>query len=214
MKTKIISAGETNVYLHALDVLRHGGMVAFPTDTVYGLATLAFDEKYVDQLYIAKGRSHNKAIAILLGNFTQVDQVAKELNVTAKILANHYWPGPLTLIVEKHPQVPLAVSSLPTIGLRIPNNHIAIKLFEIAGPLAVTSANLSNRASATTAQEVLDQLGGRIHLIIDGGKSPGGVPSTIVDCTQTKPKILREGPITMRDIKQTLQNISNPPILS
>ncbi len=205
MKTTLLSATDPYTLRHAVDVLRNGGMVAFPTDTVYGLGSLAFDAASVDRLYIAKGRSHEKAIAILLTGTDQLVQVAQNLSPATLQLAEKFWPGPLTLVVEKHPNVPDSISPLPTVGVRVPDHLVALKLLAMAGPLAVTSANLSGEKNTNSAKEVMEQLNGRIHLIIDGGRSPGGIPSTVVDCTTPAPAVLRPGPISIRDIEKILE---------
>lgn len=205
MKTALLSANDPYALPHAVDVLRNGGIVAFPTDTVYGLGALAFDAMSVDRLYIAKGRSHERAIAILINDEVQLTQVAQNLSFSALELAKELWPGPLTLVVERHPNVSNAISSLPTVGVRVPDHPFARKLLAMAGPLAVTSANLSGGENTNTANEVMKQLGSRIHLILDGGRTPGGVPSTVVDCTTPEPVILRPGPISMMQIKKILE---------
>lgn len=202
MKTKILSANDSYTLRHAVDVLRNGGLVAFPTDTVYGLGALAFDRVSVDRLYVAKGRNHEKAIAILLSEAPQLSQVAQNVGEYAKRLAEKFWPGPLTLVVQRHSNVPDAISPLPTVGVRIPNHVVALKLLAMAGPMAVTSANLSGENNTNTAKEVLAQLDGKVHLIIDGGRSPGGVPSTVVDCTGPEPVVLRPGPISVMQINK------------
>lgn len=204
MKTEIISASSPNAITHAVDVLRHGGLVAFPTDTVYGLASLPFKAEFVDKLYVAKGRNSHRAIAILLGDISQLPQITTGLSHAAELLAKHFWPGPLTLVVLRRPSLPDVLSADPTIGVRMPNHPVALALLEKAGPLAVTSANLSGKDNASTAQEVAAQLGGRIHLILDGGAVPGGVPSTVVDCTTSGLEILRPGPITAEEIQRAL----------
>jgi L-threonylcarbamoyladenylate synthase len=122
-------------------------------------------------------------------------------------LAKQYWPGPLTLVVQRHPTVPETISPLPTVGIRVPDHLVALKLLAMAGPMAVTSANLSGESNTNSAKEVMDQLGGRIHMILDGGRSPGGIPSTVVDCTTPEPVVLRTGPISIRDIQKTLGKI-------
>ena len=205
MKTAILSANDPYALPHAVDVLRNGGIVAFPTDTVYGLGALAFDARSVDRLYIAKGRSHERAIAILIHDEEQLTQVAQNLSFSTLELAKKFWPGPLTLVVERHQNVPEAISPLLTVGVRVPDHSFARKLLTMAGPLAVTSANLSGGENTNTANEVLKQLSGRIHLILDGGRTPGGVPSTVVDCTTPEPVILRPGPISMAQIKKILE---------
>ncbi len=205
MLTKRLRADHPNALHHAADVLRNGGLVAFPTDTVYGLAAMPFDAESVNRIYYAKGRSHNKAIAILLSNAAQLPDVSANPSAMAHTFAKKFWPGPLTLIVPRHPRVPDAVSSLPTIGVRIPDHPIALALFTLTGPLAVSSANRSDQANTMTAGEVLAQLDGRIHLILDGGRTPGGIPSTVVDCTTPAPVILRPGPVKLKHLKAALK---------
>jgi L-threonylcarbamoyladenylate synthase len=205
METIILKTDRPTAYRHAQDVLRHGGLVAFPTDTVYGLAVLPLKNETVDRLYIVKGRSHQKAIAILIGKPDDLDGISLSPGEIAHKLARAFWPGPITLIVPRHPDLPASISNQPTVGVRIPNHPVALTLLQMTGPLAVTSANLSGRQSAATAEEVAEQLGGRVHLILDGGRSTGGVPSTVVDCTGEKPEILRPGPVTMEEILRALQ---------
>jgi L-threonylcarbamoyladenylate synthase len=185
-------------------VLERGGVVAFPTDTVYGLGALAFDAESVDRLYAIKGREHSKAIAVLIGSPEDLPHIASDPSQAAQQLAQRFWPGPLTLVVPRSTRLPEALSQSETIGIRIPDHEVARKLLAAAGPMAVTSANLSGQANTRTAQEVLDQLEGRIHLIIDGGPTPGDTPSTVVDMTGKQPKILREGPISEAEIKKAL----------
>ena len=204
MKTEIIRADHPIALTHAADILNHGGLVAFPTDTVYGLAVLPFQEENVERLFIAKGRNSDRAIAVLLGDYEQIGQVAKDIGDIARRWAQKFWPGPLTMIVPCLESIPKVLSSTPTIGVRIPNHPVALSLLRLVGPLAVTSANISGQANTNTAQEVFDQLNGRIHLILDGGRSPGGVPSTVVDCTLAEPFLLRQGPLTMKDLIQVL----------
>ena len=204
MKTKLISAKNPAAIAHAIDVLQHGGLVAFPTDTVYGLAAPVFNEESIDRMYIIKGRSNDKAIAVLLGQVDDLDKVAVNISNAARLLAERFWPGPLTLIVPRNPDLPEVLAPLPTIGVRIPDHPVAQDLLRRMGPLAVTSANLSGSENACTAKQVLDQLEGRVHLIIDGGQTPGGVPSTVVECTTPDFQILRNGPISQKDLDSTL----------
>lgn len=204
MKTRFLPAGSDDWAREALKVLRAGGLVAFPTDTVYGLGALAFDQRAVESVYAAKGRSEDKAIPVLLGDANDLDQVAISLPPTARQLAERFWPGPLTLVVQKRPNLPDAVSLSNTVGVRVPDHPVARALLRASGPMAVTSANLSGEPSPRTAEEVLKQLAGRVALIVDGGRTPGGVPSTVLDCTQTEPHILRAGPITLEQIREIL----------
>jgi L-threonylcarbamoyladenylate synthase len=204
MKTEILLAADPNAIRHASAVLRHSGLVAFPTDTVYGVGAMVFLAEAVERLYVVKGRSTDKAIAVLLGRSEDLDKVTQGLTPAAQKLAKKFWPGSLTLVVPKHPNLPKAVSSLETVGVRVPDHPVAQQLLVRTGPLAVTSANRSGEPSALTAAEVLAQLSGRIDLLLDGGHVPGGVPSTVVDCTTPIPCILREGPITGAEVEAAL----------
>jgi L-threonylcarbamoyladenylate synthase len=204
MKTDVIRADHPNAIHHAADILKNGGLVSFPTDTVYGLATLPFDEETVERLYVAKGRNTERAIAVLLGEMSQLKLVVKELDENALRLAEKFWPGPLTLIVPRLSTIPNALSPTLTVGVRIPDHPIALSLLRLVGPLAVTSANLSGSENTVNAQQVLSQLDGRIHLILDGGTTPGGVPSTVIECIGDEPKILREGPIPLQELEAVI----------
>lgn len=204
MKTEIILADHPIALPHAVDILRNGGLVVFPTDTVYGLATFPHREEFVERLFVVKGRNSTRAIAVLIGDPGDLSKVSVSPSVSALRLAKHFWPGPLTLIVPRHPALPDVLSPNPTIGVRVPDHPVARALLRLAGPLAVTSANLSGQQNTNTAQEVYEQLGGRVHLIIDGGKTPGGIPSTVVDCTQPELVIVRPGPISLEELKNVL----------
>jgi L-threonylcarbamoyladenylate synthase len=201
MKTEIIPATEIQT---ALEVLHSGGIVAFPTDTVYGLGALAFDNNAINSIYVAKDRPIEKAIPILIADVDDFEKVAADVPNMARIFASRFWPGPLTCIVPKKLTLPLAVSATDTVAIRIPNHVDARALLRAAGPMAVTSANISGGPNPSSAQEVYDQLNGRIPLILDGGKTQGGVPSTLVDCTGKLPVILRTGPITLSELMAVL----------
>lgn len=204
MKTEVLPTSDPNALRHAADVLRHNGLVAFPTDTVYGVGALAFKAEAVQRLYIVKGRATDKAIAVLVSRTADLPKVAKDLVPSAQRLAEKYWPGPLTLVVPKHPDLPAVVSALPTVGVRFPDHPVARKLLELTGPLAVTSANRSGGPNSLTAEEVLAALSGRIDLLLDGGRVPGGIPSTVVDCTGAQPVVLRQGPVSAAEIEAAL----------
>jgi L-threonylcarbamoyladenylate synthase len=190
----------------ALNILRKGGLVAFPTDTVYGVGALAFDGKAVESIYIAKDRPLEKAIPILIGDKADMEKVGMDIPDIAYELATRFWPGPVTILIPKQPTIPESVSATDTVGVRVPNHEVARTLLRTAGPLAVTSANISGQPSPSSAEEVFAQLGGRIDLIIDGGTTPGGVPSTVVDCTGEEVKILRQGPISLEEIRLKLSS--------
>ncbi|MBE3037459.1 MAG: threonylcarbamoyl-AMP synthase [Chloroflexi bacterium] len=200
MNTEVLSAQDPLALPRALEILQLGGLVAFPTDTVYGVGALAFDGAAVESIYAAKDRPVEKAIPVLIGDADDLAKVSAEVPEIALKLAARFWPGPLTLVMPKHPKLPEAVSAAPTVGVRIPDHPVARALLRLAGPMAVTSANLSGQPSPSTAQEVFAQLGGRIALILDGGKTPGGVPSTVVDCIGVEPQVLRAGAIHKSEI--------------
>ncbi len=200
MKTRLLPAEAPGALEQALQELRSGGIVAFPTDTVYGLGALVFDDYAVKSLYAAKGRPMEKAIPVLLADADSMESLTDTVPSMARKLAAKFWPGPVTLVVKKNARIPEAVSASNTVGLRVPDHETARGLLRMAGPLAVTSANASGRLSATTAAEVLAQLDGRVPLILDGGPTPGGVPSTVVDCTAQEPVILRAGPVSLEAI--------------
>lgn len=212
MHTQLLTLGASvslaESILRAKDLLLSGQLVAFPTDTVYGLAAAAFNPTAIKQLYRVKGRQSTKAIAVLIGNPGALEQVTDNINSIARQLAEHFWPGPLTLVVARHPSLPALLSPQPTIGVRMPNHPVALALLNLTGPLAVTSANRSGQPDATTAQEVDKQLGGRIPLILDGGPTPGGRPSTVVDSTLPELTILREGPISLAELRSSLAGMS------
>ena len=204
MKTEIVNADQPNAVFKAVQLIQNGNLVAFPTDTVYGLGALASDSGAVDQLFTVKGRHATKAIAILLGNQEHLASVAAEMTAMAQTFGQRFWPGPLTLVVERHPSLPHNLSKTSTIGIRMPNHPLTLELLDITGPLAVTSANISGKPNTVSAAQVFSQLQGRIPLILDGGPTPDGSPSTVVDCTGSKPVILRNGPISLNQLLSAL----------
>ena len=206
MKTTIVSARSLDAIQQALGILNEGGLVAFPTDTVYGLGALAFDGPAVESIYVAKDRPIEKAIPVLIGDTQDLEKVGTDVPEVAYQLAARFWPGPLTVVIPKKPTLPESVSATATVGVRVPDHAVARTLLRSAGPMAVTSANISGQPSPSTAEEVFAQLGGRIDLIIDGGKTPGGVPSTVIDCTENVLKILRAGPISLEAIMVKLSS--------
>ena len=204
MQTRLIPADQPEAIPAAIQALKRGELVAFPTDTVYGVGALVHDPEGIAQLYQVKERGAEKAIPVLLGDPGDLALVALEVGPVALRLAGRFWPGALTLVVPRHPALPEIISPYPTIGVRMPDHPVALRLLRAAGPLAATSANLSGAQSATTAEEVMSQLAGRIALILDGGRAPGGQPSTVVDCTGPDPEILRPGPVTLEQILAVL----------
>lgn len=201
INTKVLKATHPQAISYALDVLRNSGIVSFPTDTVYGLGALVSDKSGVRRLYGVKGRRHTKAIAVLIHASEKLKEISVDIPEYVETLADAFWPGPLTIIVNKHPSIPDQVSPGPTLGVRVPDHRIALALLKAAGPMAVTSANLSGENNTRTTSEVMEQLDGKVHMILDGGQTPGGVPSTVLDCTSDPPKILRKGPIGIDKIR-------------
>ncbi len=204
MITKILSVDDPNSLPQALEILQGGGVIAFPTDTVYGLGCRVDSSQSIDRIYQIKERDLAKAIPVLIGDVAHLARVSTGLGGTARKLAARFWPGALTLVVPRNPELPANLSQLPTIGVRMPDHPFALALLRSAGPLATTSANLSGLPSPVTARDVLNQLEDRVDLVIDGGSCPGGVPSTVVDCTGVDPRILREGAISRVMLGQAL----------
>jgi len=195
MNTEIVSIDSPNAIIRANAILRSGGVIAFPTDTVYGVAVPVFDENSITKLHEAKKRPVDKAIPVLIGKTQQLDLVASIIPPAAHKLMEKFWPGPLTLVVPKHHNLPHNLSAYDTVGVRMPDYHFTLRLLNKTGPLATTSANISGMENSLSAREVYEQLGGRIDLILDGGHTPGSVPSTMVDFSKKTPRILREGTI-------------------
>jgi len=200
MKTEIIPSTSPDAIPQALNTLNSGGIVAFPTDTVYGVGVSAFDDNAVRSIYKAKDRPVEKAIPILIAEHSDLEKVGMDIPQTAYKLSARFWPGPLTCVIFKNNSLPESVSATSTVGVRIPDHEMARMLLRAAGPMAVTSANLSGQSSLTNADDVYAQLSGRIPLIIDGGETPGGIPSTVVDCSTEEIKILRKGPVSLQQL--------------
>jgi len=200
MLTRLIQADDPQAIPAALQALQRSEVVAFPTDTVYGIGVLVHSQKGIERLYAVKGREASKAIPVLLGEIAALGRVAQDLSPMALRLAERFWPGPLTLVVPKVVFLPPSLSEETTVGVRMPDHPVTLALLRAAGPMAVTSANLSGGANCSTAEEVQAQLGGRIALLLDGGRTPGGTPSTVVDCTGPQPRILRAGPLRLEQL--------------
>lgn len=189
-----------NALEKAVEVLRAGGIAAIPTDTVYGFAALVHDETAVAKLYKIKERDQRKSIAVLLGDAEQAHLVAHEFPEKARRLAEKYWPGALTIIIRKKAGLPADLTSNDLVGLRIPDLDFTRELIRRTGPLAVTSANISGQPPAKSIGEFLDELGPQLDIIIDGGPSSGGIPSSVINCESEPALILREGAIPGKDL--------------
>ena len=196
MKTRLIKADAPGAVEDAAAALESGEVVAFPTDTVYGIAA---GHGNIEALFVAKGRPKEKRIPVLLSDASHLEASAM-VTPAARALAERFWPGPLTIV--------LTAPRRGSLAFRVPANDVARRLIAASGGgLPVTSANISGRPDATTAEEVMEQLGGRIALVLDGGRTPGGIPSTIVDCTGNAVRILREGAISERQIDQAITEV-------
>jgi L-threonylcarbamoyladenylate synthase len=204
METQLISQDDPQALNLAVELLLAGEVIAFPTDTVYGIGVRADSEAAIEKLYRIKARSFDKPIPVMVATVGQLEQVANTVSADARRLATGFWPGPLTMVLPKRADLPDNLTQLPGVGVRIPDHPFALNLLKRCGPLAVTSANLSGQAEALCAKAVLAQLEGRLALVVDGGDSPGGTASTVVDLVGEEPCILREGPISAEKITQTL----------
>lgn len=198
MLTQLLPASPENI-TRAAEVLKAGGLVAFPTETVYGLGANALDTDAVAHIFVAKERPSADPLIVHLSGLDQLPLVARTVSHAGQILAETFWPGPLTLVLPKQPQVPsLVTSGLDTVAVRVPDHPVALALLRAAGvPIAAPSANRFGHTSPTTAQHVWHDLHGRIDLILDGGPTPLGVESTVLDASVSPARILRPGGVTL-----------------
>lgn len=185
----------------ACQLILNGELVAFPTETVYGLGANALDGNAVKKIFEAKERPQDNPLIVHLADFEDIFKVAREIPPVAFTLFEKYCPGPLTMILKKSPLVPDEVTAgLDTVGVRFPSHPMAIDLIRGSAPIAAPSANLAKHVSPTTAKHVFDDLNGRIPMILDGGECSVGIESTIIDLTQTPPVLLRPGIITLEEL--------------
>lgn len=201
MKTDVVCADSAVGRQRAVKVLESGGLVAFPTDTVYGLAASPWDDDAVECLYRVKERARDLPIPLLLSDAGLIFRVAA-LPEQCQPLPKHFWPGGLTLVLPKTAAVSAAVSPRETVAVRMPDLRLTRELIrEAGGILAVTSANVSGEPSPVTASDVEAQLGGRIPLIVDGGPCRVGVASTVLDCSVSPPLVLRRGAVGVEELQ-------------
>jgi L-threonylcarbamoyladenylate synthase len=192
----------------ASEFIKNGGIVAFPTETVYGLGANVFDEKAVAKIFIAKGRPNDNPLIAHVANLNQISLLASEINETAQKFMDAFFPSPLTLVLPKRVEVPLiATANLQTIGVRMPQNEIAREFIEYCGnPIVAPSANLSGKPSPTTWQAVSEDLDGKIDCILQGEATEIGLESTVVDCTSDVPLVLRTGSVTLEQLREVVAN--------
>jgi L-threonylcarbamoyladenylate synthase len=193
----------------AASIIRAGGLVAFPTETVYGLGADAMNESAVQKLFEAKRRPADNPLIVHVCSRDMLDLVARDIDERAHQLIQRFWPGPLTLVLKRKPEVAPSVSAgLPSVAVRMPANKIALELIRSARTaIAAPSANASGRPSPTTAAHVLEDLDGRIDLILDGGATNIGIESTVLDVTTNPPMILRPGAITIEMLTQVIGSV-------
>jgi L-threonylcarbamoyladenylate synthase len=185
----------------AAGIVRHGGLVAFPTETFYGLGAHALDVEAVARVFRAKGRPADKPLLVLVDSLAMAGEIASPIPECARRLIARFWPGPLTLILRARPHVPAALTAgSGTVGFRIPSHPVALALVRAAAcPVTAPSANPHGGASPTTAGEVLAGLGDRVDLVLDGGATPGGPASTLLDLTGPRPRLLRLGAVRLTE---------------
>lgn len=213
MKTKVIRMNLDNISCEAIEeagkILQEGGLVAFPTETVYGLGGNALDEQAAEKIYAAKGRPSDNPLIIHIAELDALHKIVTEVPEKAKMLANAFWPGPLTMIFPKKETVPYGTTGgLETVAVRMPNHPLALALIRAAGGyVAAPSANTSGRPSPTLAEHVEEDMMGRIDMILDGGPVGIGLESTIVDFTEDVPVILRPGYINQQMLEDVIGEV-------
>jgi len=213
METRIVKINEYNpepeLIMEGAKYIKEGKLVAFPTETVYGLGANGLDEDAVKNIFIAKGRPQDNPLILHVSKIDEVKPLVKSIPKDAEILMEEFWPGPLTIIFERSNLVPDVITAgIDTVAIRMPSHPVAQKLIEASGvPIAAPSANTSGKPSPTLANHVIEDLYGKIDMIIDGGATGVGLESTVVDLTEEVPMILRPGGITLEAIKQFIPNV-------
>ena len=195
--------------IKAVSVLKNGGLVAYPTDTVYGLGACMTDTKAVARIFHVKGRPKGVALPVLLADITQIKEIVTSVSSAVQRLADEFFPGALTIILPKSTAVPdIITGGGRTVAFRIPNHPVPLALIKGLGkPIVGTSANLSGQPSPLTATEVQAQIGDKIDMVIDGGKCPGGIESTVIDLSGEKPVVRRQGAIPIEKLRKILPDI-------
>lgn len=209
MKTRILPANGTDTATIAAQIIKNNGLVAIPTETVYGLGANGLDEEAVAKIFIAKGRPQDNPLILHVAETRDIEKFCKNIPQAAYDLAAAFWPGPLTMVLPARDCVPKCTTAgLPTVAVRCPDNDVTRQIIALAGvPIAAPSANLSGKPSTTTAEHVLHDHDGKIELIVDGGPCRVGVESTIVDLTEEHPRLLRPGGITPEQLISVLGDL-------
>lgn len=205
MITRIFTTNEQDIK-QAADIIRNGGLVAFPTETVYGLGADALNAEAVAAIYEAKGRPSDNPMIVHISEFDDMAKLTAELSPDTHLMMENFWPGPLTMVVKKRDGVPdRTTGGLQTVAVRMPDSEVALKLIEKSGcPIAAPSANISGRPSPTRARDVIADMDGKIEAVIDGPDCRVGIESTVVDMTGDIPVILRPGILTAEEISKVL----------
>ncbi len=216
MNTVLLPASAPDAVERAAAVIRAGGLVAIPTETVYGLGANGLDASAVRKIFAAKGRPQDNPLILHVASFDEVGAVCHDIPEQAKLLADRFWPGPLTMVLPCRDSVPRQTTAgLSTVAVRCPDNTVTRRLIRAAGvPIAAPSANISGKPSPTTAQHVLHDMDGRIELILDGGPCRVGVESTIVDLTGAVPQLLRPGGVTPEVLRELLGALAVDPAVT
>lgn len=193
----------------AAEIIRLGGLVLFPTETVYGLGANGLDENAVKNIFKAKGRSSDNPLILHISDFNMLNDIVENISDVEYKLMKEFWPGPFTIILNRKPVVPnIVTANLDTVGIRMPSNKIANKLISYSGlPIAAPSANISGKPSGTNISDIFDELSDKVDCIIDGGNTLVGLESTVVRVIDGIPTILRPGKITPEDIKRVVGNV-------
>lgn len=209
MATRVLAATDPRAIAEAVRVIAGGGLVAFPTDTVYGVGCDLWSPEAIERLYAAKERPRHLAIPVLVSSPHAVADVAAGTPAGFSELVARFWPGALTIVVRRREGVPDALTAgMPSVAVRMPDHDVALRLIDAAGgALAATSANLSGSPPPETAERVLAGLAGRIDLVVDGGRAPVGVPSSIVDLSGDPPRLLREGALALDVLRGVLPGL-------
>jgi L-threonylcarbamoyladenylate synthase len=207
MNPLTLDAKQPTAVAEAAALIRSGALVAFPTDTLYGVGAGAFSSEAIEKLFAAKSRDPEKGIPILLADAANLPMVVKDVPETARALIAAYWPGPLTLILPKKDGLPANLSRTNSVAVRVPDNDIARRfILEAGGAIAATSANRSGEPPARSAEEAVAALGEELSAVLDSGPVEHGWASTILDCTVMPPKIIRHGPIGAKALAISLTN--------
>lgn len=200
--TQLLAATDPGLIPAVTAAIRRGELIILPTDTVYGVGANAFDEEAIGQLFVVKQRAREKGIPILIAELSDLEKIASDVPPAAEKLIARFWPGPLTLVLPKRPDLPPSISSTGNVAVRLPDHAVCRKIIRAAGgALAATSANLSGQAPAKSVGEALYDLAGTVSVSVDDGPSGGEMASTVIDCSGDTIRLLRAGPLSMEEFQ-------------